>query len=544
MMGNVRTPARPVGTPGPEWSGSVRSGVGDAAWQARFFLLFATLFALWTLDPPLVPDLAAQTARAQAARDGAYLWWTGWFGGLTLPSYSVIAPVVMAHLGVAVSAAVAGWVACLAAPTLFAGTARPRAAAAVFGVGAFLNVATGRATFALGFAAAVVAAAMLRNRRGTAAITAGLVACLLSPLAGLWLGLIAITVAIVDPTRRRTALGIGAVLAVVAGILAVSFPSGTMSFPLWHFLLGALAVVLVAVVCPVRAVRIGAVVFGVALVAFALVPSAVGTNMMRLVWLTAAPVAVATAAPVLRRAGIAFGAASALAWPVTDLTVQLAAAESPQTQQAYYTPLVDALQRATAAAGPAALGQRVEIVDPVSHWSAAYVAPTVPIARGWDRQADRAANPMFYDATLTADSYRAWLSDLAVRWVALPTLTSVDYAAKAEADLVRSGLPYLTPIWSDENWELFSVANSGPLVRGASVVDLDPGAITFVVPAAGTVQLQIRYSPQLTVRGVDGRLAGCVRDRGPWTAVEVAEPGTYTLVSQLPLLPKNAKACG
>lgn len=540
MMERVRTPARLV--PASGWSRSARAQ-DDGDWQTTFFLLCAALFALWILDPPLVPDLAAQTARAQAVRDGAYLWWTGWFGGLDLPAYSVISPFVMAKLGVALSAAVAGLVACAAAPTLFAGTRRPRAAAVVFGVGAFLNVATGRVTFALGFAAAVLAAAMLRNRRGRAAAIAGLIACLLSPLAGLWLGLIVVTVAVVDETRRRAALGIGATLAVVAGLLAVTFPSGTMSFPLWHALLGLVAVVGVGVLCPLRVVRVGAVVFGVALVAFALVPSAVGTNMTRLVWLTAAPVLVATAAPVLRRAGIAALAAGALVWPVTDLTVQLAAAESPQAQRDFYAPLVDALQRAVAVAGPAAVGQRVEIVDPVSHWSAAYVAPEVPIARGWDRQADRAANPLFYDGSLTAQSYRAWLSELAVRWVALPTQSSVDYAAKAEADLVHSGLPYLAAVWSDANWTLYSVEDAAPLVRGASVVALDPGAVTFNAPVAGTVHLQIRYSPQLTLRGADGRAAGCVRAQGPWTAAEVSEPGTYTLLSQLALLPKDPATC-
>lgn len=515
----------------------------DASWQAKFIVICAALFAAWMIDPPLVPDLAAQTARAQAARDGAYLWWTGWFGGLTMPGYSVIAPVVMAHVGVLLSAAVAGLVACAAAPTLFAGTTRPRAASVVFGVGAFLNVATGRVTFALGFASAVVAAVFLRRRMAGAAVLAALVACLFSPLAGLWLGLIAVTVAIVDPTRRRPAVGIGSVLVATAGILAVTFPSGTMSFPLWHFLLGALAVVTTAAVCPVRAVRVGAAVFGVALVAFALVPSAVGTNMMRLIWLTAGPVIVATAAPMLRRAGIGFLAAWAIAWPVTDLSVQVAHAGGPQAHEEYYAPLVDALKLAAGVAGPGALGQRVEIVDPVSHWSAAYVAPTVPIARGWDRQADRAANPMFYDGTLTAQSYRAWLSDLAVRWVAMPKQTSVDYAARAEADLIRSGLPYLQSIWQDQHWELFSVVDSKPLVRGATVVRLEPGEVSFAAPFAGTVGLQIRYSPQLVLRGADGRPGGCVAARGPWTQVRIDEPGTYTLFSRLALLPDRDDAC-
>ena len=246
---------------------------------------------------------------------------------------------------------------------------------------------------------------------------------------------------------------------------------------------------------------------------------------------------------MLRRSGIVFLVAWAIAWPITDLSVQVAKAGGPQAQQEYYAPLVGALQRAATVAGPGALGQRVEIVDPVSHWSAAYVAPTVPIARGWDRQADRAANPMFYDGSLTAMSYQAWLSELAVRWVAMPTRTSVDYAARAEADLIRSGLPYLQSIWRDPNWELFSVSDSQPLVRGASVVELEPGAVTFAAPTAGSVDLQVRYSPQLALRGADGRATGCVEARGEWTSVEIDKPGTYTLISQLAFLPKKDHDC-
>ncbi len=520
-----------------------RTRRNDPVWRVGFVLACAVVFGIYLLDPPNVPDLAAQTARAEAAKDGAYLWWTGWFGGLTLPSYSVGSPWVMAHFGVGLSAALAGLAACAAAPLLFEGTRRPRAGAAIFGVGVVLNVLTGRVTFALGLAAAVVALVFLRRRQTWAAVAAAIGACLFSPLAGLWLGLIALIVAIVDVSRRRSALWISGVLITVAGVLTVVFVnSGTMSFPWWHVLLALIATATVAVVCPSREMRVGAAVFAGAIVAFAVVPTAVGTNMMRLVWLTAGPAAVATAVlPAvpklnLRRAGIAVLGAGALSWPIADLSMQLAQAASPQASRTYYASLVDELQRRVAADGPAALGQRVEIVDPASHWSAAYVAPTVPIARGWDRQADRAANPFFYDGTLSATNYRLFLSELAVRWVALPTEGSLDYAAKAEADLIRSGLPYLTPIWSDESWQLFQVEDNRPLLRGATLLEIDASNITFRATEAGPVQLQIRWSPMLTLIPAGGDEAvGCVIERGEWTTILVPEPGTYTLISRLGL---------
>jgi hypothetical protein len=164
----------------------------------------------------------------------------------------------------------------------------------------------------------------------------------------------------------------------------------------------------------------------------------------------------------------------------------------------------------------------------------------VPIARGWDRQADRAANPFFYDGTLNPTNYRGFLDDLAVRWVALPTRASLDFAAKAEADLVRSGLPYLQPVWRDARWELFEVRNPQPLIRGGTLRSLEPDAITFSTQAAGDVALQIRWSPLFALDGAtDG---GCARARGPWTLVRVPGPGTYTLATRLHL-PADTERC-
>ena len=46
-----------------------------------------------------------------------------------------------------------------------------------------------------------------------------------------------------------------------------------------------------------------------------------------------------------------------------------------------------------AAAGPF----RVEIPFTANHWEARWVAPAVPLARGWERQLDGKRNPLFYD---------------------------------------------------------------------------------------------------------------------------------------------------
>ena len=60
---------------------------------------FVTVLALYLLAPPRVPDLAAQVARTELVhRVGLTVWWQGWFGGLHLPTYSALSPMVMSVL--------------------------------------------------------------------------------------------------------------------------------------------------------------------------------------------------------------------------------------------------------------------------------------------------------------------------------------------------------------------------------------------------------------------------------------------------------------
>ena len=84
-------------------------------------------------------------------------------------------------------------------------------------------------------------------------------------------------------------------------------------------------------------------------------------------------------------------------------------------------------------------GERVEVAFTHNHWEAAHLATVVPLARGWERQLDEKANPLFYDGRpLTAGRYHRWLHDSRVRWVALPD-APLDYSAEAEARLLERG---------------------------------------------------------------------------------------------------------
>ena len=62
-------------------------------------LAFGAVLVGYLLAPPRVPDLAAQVARTELVhRVGLTVWWQGWFGGLHLPTYSALSPMVMSVL--------------------------------------------------------------------------------------------------------------------------------------------------------------------------------------------------------------------------------------------------------------------------------------------------------------------------------------------------------------------------------------------------------------------------------------------------------------
>ena len=108
---------------------------------------------------------------------------------------------------------------------------------------------------------------------------------------------------------------------------------------------------------------------------------------------------------------------------------------------------------------------RVEIPFTLHHWEATYVASQVPLARGWERQLDRDVNPLFYDGELSPSVYQRWLADNAISYVALPD-AALDESARAEADLLRAGMPELEPVWHDADWQLWKVRSAAPLVEG------------------------------------------------------------------------------
>lgn len=491
-----------------------------------FFTLLVVGVYLWLVPP--VPDLAAQFTRANLARTSGFaIWWSGWFGGMHLPTYSEIAPLLMGALGAPVVGALATLASVAEFHWLVRLSSRPRAASATFALAALLNLLDGRVTFCVGAALGLAAIVLFQQQRNVLAAIAGVLTCLGSPLAGLFVGLAMVGVFLASGERRKHATWVAGTVAVTAVALAVLFPgAGFMSAPAWHVLPAAGACFVIALLPMPRVVRAGAFVLGVTSLATLVLPSAVGENITRETWLLAAPLLVGYLP--MRRSIVAGLAVLAVAWPIIDVTQQLVYSQDPSAYAAFYQPLLSEMTTLTSSSN---FGSRIEVLDPRTHGADRFVSTQLPLARGWDRQADQADNPLFYRGLLNDSTYQQWLGALAVSWVAVPT-AKLDRASQAEAVLVASDPSYLQLAWSSANWKVYRVLNAAPLVQGAKLLAVSPTGLTMQVSQPGLVKVSLRWSPYL--RAVDiahPTITTCVTRVGAWTEMTATEAGLYSLQS-------------
>jgi hypothetical protein len=514
--------------------------------------------ALYLILVPQVPDFAAQATRAAIFdRLGSVTWWPGWYGGMELPTYSVLAPGIMATIGhavgssdagVAITGAIASAISMWVGHQLLKGSARPRAASVAFAGTVLLNLFGGRITFLVGLAAAMLAVYALMHRHPWLAGLATVVSVLGSPLAGLFTGIVAAAVLLSDRTRRPQALVVGGATALSLGALAVLFRSpGVMGSPPAQILFALLGIVLVLIACRNEpTIRAGALIVAVGLLVCLVVPNSVGLNLTRMVWLLAAPLIVGYGHRPDKHVVALTGLA--LVFPAVDVTWQLAEADSPSASASYYQPLLAQLGQRLDSGDR--VGQRVEVVEPQTKGGARYVGESTPVARGWERQADVVDNPIFYkDGALNASSYRAWLDELAVAYVAVPS-TKLDFASVDEAKLIATGLPYLHVVWSNSDWKLYRVADPAPLVQGAQIISMSGNQLRMQVTHPGLVPIQIRWSSHLAV--LDGtlpvslgvRARGCLSENGDWTMLHARRAGTYVLTSDFDVIPDRQQRGG
>ncbi|MFI6037456.1 MFS transporter [Streptomyces sp. NPDC051315] len=490
-------------------------------------------------------DLAAQDAWAEFVGrhpDSAYN--LAWYGGMHPVSYSVVSPYLMSVLGVRTTMMIAGTLSAglLTLILLRCRPVRNPVWPALAGVFALLcNAASGRVTFGLGNMFALGAVAVVfcwphrwRYKRWAKALSAAPLAALAtmgSPVAGLFVGLVA--VALFLQKRRPGAWALGIAPSAVVAVSAWLFPfSGTQPMSFGSASLPLLFSVIVYAVVPRdwKTVRITAAVYGLAVLLVWIISSQIGSNITRLSMLFAGVVLMAALPFAVPRSRkwyvIVLSSLLFVGWigyKSVDDVVRTTPAASWARELA---PLVNELQEVGAEKG------RVEVVPARSHREASALAPYVNLARGWNRQADMERNPLFYDDTLNSANYHEWLQRWAVHFVVVPKDEPDGDGGERERELVQRGLPYLKQIWGDANWQLFRVTDPASLAEPNAVVErAAQGEMTIDVRKAGRVLIRIPYSPWLSIVDADGKSLEPPQETEASKNRAEGEPKTYENVN-------------
>ncbi|HXW58611.1 MAG TPA: hypothetical protein VEJ23_03940, partial [Solirubrobacteraceae bacterium] len=355
-----------------------------------------------------------------------------------------------------------------------------------------------------------------------------------SPVAGVLLALAGVTFSL---SRRRAAgaLALAAPAGGVALALGMLFGDGGVEpYPAASFVATMIVMAAFVVALPpgARRLRIGALVYLGACLACLAIASPMGSNVERYAALLAGPLLVCAHLDAHRGARRA-DAIVALALAVIGVWVvwgpvreTLAVAGNRSTSAAYYAPLERFL--AVHASGPV----RVEVPLTRSHWEAALLAPSVSLARGWEKQLEERYDGVLLKPGLTAREYDRWLHTQAVDYVALPD-TPLDPSSAREGRLIAGGLPFLHELWAGRHWRIYAVAAPTPLLSGPGhLISLGHESATLGASDAGSFLLRVHFTPYWTL----ARGWGCVSEApGGWTAIDVRAPGTVQIAARFSL---------
>lgn len=513
---------------------SLRATLG----KAPVWSITAVLAAIYVIAAPPSSDLAAASYRSYLfSHVGFTLWDNSWYGGHHMVAYSLLAPALGALIGPQPVAAISMTVAAALFAALIAGRFAPRAtrlAGTWFAFGAAFSLLSNRVPFDLGLAIGLAALLAAQRRRYALALVLSVVCSLSSPVDGAFLALVCLAWTLSSSARIRPAAMTAAALAPI-GVLLVLFPEGgTQPFAQSAFYPDLAGVLVLVALIPSeqRALRIGAALYALALIASYLLPTAMGSNSDRLGALAAGPVAAcvltAGARASTRRAVALLAFALALLYWQTNSSVNdfTAAASDPAVDASYYSPLIGELQKL--GVGYGARPARIEAVPSTDHWEARWLAPHVMLARGWERQLDTYRNGLFYDesSAITAQSYRAWLNHEAVSFIALPDAPP-DYSAVSEGRLLRGGLAYLREVWRSEHWRLWEVLHPQTLIEApAELRSVSSDSLTLYAPRPGAYTVRVRFTPYWAITGGDGCVARAEED---WTQIQARRAGELHL---------------
>jgi hypothetical protein len=521
----------------------------------------ALLLAVWLLADPRTPDLAAAVYRLSLFRHlGLAVWDEHWYAGHHLPGYSLLFSPLASLFGLRLLAALSVLFSAALFERLALAVYGPRArwGAAWFAVAAVGDIWIGRLAFALGVSFAVAAVfALVRGRSFSAGVLAGLCAAA-SPVAGALLALAGLTHALARRSPRALLTLVAPVVAVLVP-LAVLFPEGgSEPYPIVSFAATLLVVVVFLWALPPaqQLLRVGGVVYLLACLLCLLAPTPMGSNIERYAVLLAGPLLVCALLSVrgergggdalgidgrgggdaLWRDGSAGGEGVRRGRPTPAVAVALcicavwvgwgpvretlAVAGNQSISASYYEPVERLL------AGPAGAPVRVEVPLTRSHWETAQLAPTVSLARGWEKQLDTRFDRVLLAPGLTAAAYQRWLREQAVGYVALPD-TPLDPSSAQEGRLIRGGLPYLREVLQSRHWRIYAVLSATPLASGPGrLTSLGHDSFALWADTPGRFLVRVHFTRYWTL--VTG--AGCVgRAPGGWTSVVARASGTLVV---------------
>ncbi|MCW2523165.1 MAG: hypothetical protein JWO63_1500 [Frankiales bacterium] len=454
--------------------------------RGHILLAVVGALAFMVIRPP-VADLQAADARAAAAgRHVGLGYWLSWFGGSTPGQYSILTPLLASALGVTTIAGLSVLGIATIARPLLAGTARPTSGAYLVVASALANLWSGRVPFSVGIAVSLTGLLLLLRGRPLLGGVVNGAATVFSPL-----GPAFILLAIVGPAFAKREWRTSAIIFAIPSVLGLIIPSMLFGAPAampfaWTTLAWTVGIVLAASLLDLpREIKYGLWAAVIASVGAFVIPSGVGANISRYAFLLLPPIVWAAARNP--RKVIVLGLLPAFVYSGYLVARDLEAASQPSAQQTYYTGL-----RAELATLPDRDNQRVEVLDTATHRAAVELVPEVYLARGWETQSDSSNNAIFYNnALLNPISYREWLDDNAVAWVAVPTAPGAGY--QSEAALIKTGLPYLNEFWHDEQWTLYAVSTPSEIVPApATVVSSTETRFVFDLTQAATLHLSLR----------------------------------------------------
>jgi hypothetical protein len=509
-------------------------------WRIAPTLITLALASVYLYFKPRSPDLAAHLFRSELfGREGFTVWNGQWYGGHHTPAYSILSP----PLGWLLGPQLMGALSAVAATACFTelmrrayGSYAARLGTVWFGIGSGMWLFTNRLPFMLGVAFGVAAALALQRERRLLAPLLAVLSAISSPVAGLFLAMGGVAHALAH--RRgpggRSARTDGIVLAAAGFVppvlLTIAFPEGGYApFPFSAYLPIPLFAAACVILVPREqaTLRWAAALYGTGATLALIVSTAMGGNAVRLGALFGGPILACALWPRLGRRPMVPMVAllGALAfWQMSPVVRDIyKAIDDPVAKASYFDPLREylALQPDQA---------RVEIPFTFGHWEGAEVASEAPLARGWLRQLDTGRHPIFYGSGLSEITYASWLSENAVRFVALPD-AKPDSSSYRERALIESDLPYLRLRKRFEHWRIYEVTLPAPFVlpegdANIALEQLGSDRVLLRVRRPGEALVRVRWTPYWLAKG------GCVERDGEWTRVTATKPGFLALVTR------------